>query len=573
MVCVFDKVKNFGSLAELELAIRKAIHHRRIVAGRKLFWRVAVGCVVDTCSGIMSFMNPNLPPLIHALLAPQRYPDAVQRVELVQTHISWLLLAGDFAYKIKKPLKLPFLDFSTLAQRQVCCVDELRLNRRFAPDIYLDVVGIFNTPQDPQWSGPGAPIEYAVKMRRFDEAGRLDRICARGELRPRHLSDLANTLVAFHEAAAVAPPTSRFGLAREVMVPARDNFNDLLQRLPRADVQVRLEVLQAWTEAQFKQLAPLMDARKTAGRVRECHGDLHLANLVLIDQRVRMFDCIEFNEDLRWIDVASEIAFTYIDLLAHAQPGLADWFINEVLSRSGDYEAALVLRFYAVYRALVRAKIAAIRSTQTQEGDSETEAYLALAERLVAQTPKRLVITHGLSGCGKTIASNALLLNDPQASTLRLRSDVERKRLFGLTSTARSGSYPEAGIYVADAHVRTYAHLREVAERLLRAGWSVVVDAAFLKRADRDVFHALARETGAAFGILAPQATPVELRERILARRAFGRDASEATLDVLAQQMRVIEPLAADEIANVQRPSAIATAGSSSNSSSTSASQ
>lgn len=498
--------------------------------------------------------DAHLPPLIQALLAPQRYPHAVQRVELVQTHISWVLLAGEFAYKIKKPVKLPFLDFSTLAQRERCCQDELRLNRRFAPDLYLDVVGLFNTPHDPQWRGEGPPIEYAVKMRRFDERGRLDRLCARSELRPAHLSDLADTLVAFHARATPAPPGSHWGTASAVIAPARDNFTDLLRLLPDADLAARLQDLQTWTEAQFKQLAPLMDARQQAGRVRECHGDLHLANLVLIDQQVRMFDCIEFNDELRWIDVASEIAFTYVDLLAHQQAGLANWFVNEVLSRSGDHEAAQVLRFYAVYRALVRAKVAAIRAGQTPPEDashSEARAYVALAERLVAPTPLRLVITHGLSGCGKTLASSALLQSDATASTLRLRSDVERKRLFGLAPAARSSSDPNAGIYTTDAGARTYARLKELAESWLQAGWSVVVDAAFLKRAERDAFRTLARDTGAAFAILAPQATPAQLRTRILARNALGHDASEATLEVLAQQMQAMEALAADEISDL----------------------
>src|SRR5450830_1601686 len=175
-------------------------------------------------AGTIAFMNSTLPPLIQALLAPPRYPHPVPQVVLVQTHISWVLLAGDFAYKIKKPVKLPFLDFSTLAQRQRCCEDELRLNSRFAPDIYLGVVGIFNTPQDPQFDGTGPPIEYAVKMRRFDEAGRLDRVCDRGELQPRHLSDLADTLVAFHEAAAIAPVVSRFGSASKIRASVLDNF-------------------------------------------------------------------------------------------------------------------------------------------------------------------------------------------------------------------------------------------------------------------------------------------------------------------------------------------------------------
>ena len=499
-------------------------------------------------SGIIMDMNTNLPPLIRALLEPQRYSDATTQVEWVQTHISWVLLAGDFAYKIKKPLHLPFLDFSTLAQRRHYCEEELRLNRRFAPDLYLAVVPIFNTAQDPQFKGLGEPIEYAVKMRRFEEAGRLDRVCARGELQPLHLSHLADRLTTFHAGAAIAAPTSRFGSDSAVMTPARDNFTDLLRLLPEVGMSTRLTALQAWTEAQFKQLAPLMAARKIAGRVRECHGDLHLANMVLIDQHVEMFDCIEFNEDFRWIDVASEIAFTYVDLIAHAQPGLADWFLDEVLSRSGDYEAALLVRFYGVYRALVRAKIAAIRMTQTApENPDEAAVYIALAERLVASIPVQLIITHGLSGCGKTVASHKILLEDTQAATLRLRSDVERKRLFGLTPLASSHSTPEAGIYNPLAHAQTYAHLRTQAERLLRAGWSVIVDAAFLKRADRDTFRTLAAETGAAFSILAPQATPAQLRARIQARQALEHAASEATLEVLAQQMQTIEPLQADE--------------------------
>jgi len=509
----------------------------------------------DTKSGMMTTMNADLPPLIDALLDPARYPGDVRRVELVQTHISWVLLAGDFAYKIKKPVKLSFLDFSTLALRHRYCQDELRLNRRFAPDLYLDVVGIFSTPQDPQWQGSGAPIEYAVKMHRFEESARLDHVCARGELKAAHLSALADAVVAFHQTAEVAPKGSYFGSGQHILQPALDNFTDLLRLLSDAGLQTRLRAVRNWTQAQFEQLATLMQARQQAGRVRECHGDLHLANMVLINGRVQLFDCIEFNEGLRWIDVASEIAFVYIDLLEHRQPGLADWLIDEILSRSGDYEAARVLRFYAVYRAMVRAKVATLRQVQTRghaDGDAEIEAYLALAEQLLAPAPARLVITHGLSGCGKTVASDALLQTDPHASTLRLRSDVQRKRLFGLAPGATSGSGVGAGIYAADAHQRTYAHLREQAALLLQAGWSVVVDAAFLKRADRDVFRLLAQQMGVSFSILAPQASPEQLRQRIVARSAAGKDASEATLAVLDQQMRTIEPLGSDELALVR---------------------
>ncbi len=492
-------------------------------------------------------MDAAPPPLIQALLAPPCYAHPVSQVELMQTHISWVLLAGDYAYKIKKPVRLPFLDFSTLALRRASCLDELRLNRRFAPDLYLDVVAISGTPQEPRLDAESEPIDYAVRMRRFDEAGRLDRVCTRGDLRAEHLSDLADTLSAFHEHAAVTAPATRFGSPDAILAAALENFDELQQASTLPGAQQPLAALRAWTEAQHWLLAPLMEKRRAAGRVRECHGDLHLGNLVLIDSHVRLFDCIEFNEDLRWIDVVSDIAFAYVDLLAHRQGGLASWFVNEVFSRSGDYEAAALLRYYAVYRALVRAKVAWIRLRQNGGDAAEVAGYLALAGQLADPPAPRLVITHGLSGCGKTVASTRMLQDDAQAGTLRLRSDVERKRLFALAGDARSGSPVGGGIYGADAQRQTYARLHDLTALLLRAGWSVIVDATFLKRAERDVFRGLARDLGVAFTILAPQATAQQLRERIVARQALGRDASEATLAVLEQQLRTMEPLGADE--------------------------
>jgi aminoglycoside phosphotransferase family enzyme/predicted kinase len=494
-------------------------------------------------------IDRGLPPLIHALLASERYPDPALVVELVESHASWVLLAGEFAYKIKKPVELPFLDYSTLEKRRCCCEAELRLNRRFAPELYLAVEAIVGSPVNPQIGGQGKPIEFAVKMRRFPEAGRLDRLCARGELQATHVSGLADAVASFHAAAAVAPPDSRFGSPEQVLAPALENFEELQRLLPDTADQARLDTLLAWTRASYAHLAPTFAARKSAGKICECHGDLHLGNLVLIDARVVLFDCVEFNEDFRWIDVASEIAFTYIDLLDHGQPGLAGWFVNEWLSRSGDYDAVAVLRFYAVYRALVRAKVAAIRTAQRPEatGFETARDYLRLAEKLIAPPKSRLIITHGLSGSGKTRASSRLILGDANGTTLRVRSDVERKRLFGLAARADSVSQLDGGIYGSAANALTYRRLQKCAEDLLTAGWSVVVDAAFLKQAERSEFRVIANKFGAAFSILAPQATPDQLRERIVARLAKHRDASEATLDVLEKQLHEVEALDAIE--------------------------
>ncbi|WP_291994552.1 bifunctional aminoglycoside phosphotransferase/ATP-binding protein [Candidatus Accumulibacter sp. ACC003] len=492
-------------------------------------------------------MSSIRPALIEALLDPARYPDPATRVDLVETHASWLLLAGSFAYKIKKALLLPFLDYRTLAQRQSCCEAELRLNRRFSPDLYLAVVRITGSPADPHIDGAGATIEFAVRMRRFAERGRLDHLCKRGQLKVRQVSALATAVADFHQQAATAPATTRFGEPAQVLAPALANFTELASLLGSDDEPLRLAQLAAWTRNEFDRLAPRFTARKTAGRVRECHGDLHLGNLVLIDERVRLFDCIEFSEDLRWIDVASEIAFTYIDLIDQGQPGLAGWLLDEWLACNGDYDALHVLRFYAVYRALVRAKVAAILAAQTTGDLSRARHYLALAEGLAKPPTPRLIITHGVAGCGKSRASRRLLLRDAAAATLRLRSDVERKRLFDLASAASSGSALDRGIYARDASERTYRRLHELAQEMLTAGWSVIVDASFLESSRRDDFRALATQLRAPFFIVAPQATPAVLRARVRGRLAKGRDASEATLAVLAQQLSRIEALRADE--------------------------
>ena len=496
-------------------------------------------------------MNMSLPPLIAALLDPARYPEPAAKVELIETHASWLLLAGDFVYKIKKPVVLPFLDYGTLARRQACCEAEVRLNRRYSPLLYLAVIAIVGPAENPEIGGTGTAIEFAVKMRRFSESGRLDRLCRRGQLRAQQISELAAAVAAFHERAAVAAPTSRFGEAAQVLQPVRENFDELPGLLGEGAPQARLARLAEWTSAESTRLRPHLAARKAAGRIRECHGDLHLANLVLIDGQITLFDCIEFSEDLRWIDVASEIAFTYVDLLDHGQPGLASWLVNEWLVCSGDYDAVRVLRFYAVYRALVRAKVAAIRTSQTGVDPAEAIRYLALAERLITPPPARLIITHGVAGCGKSRASRLLLLRDPAAATLRLRSDVERKRLFGLLPNAASGSATDSGIYSGKAGELTYERLRELTSTLLAAGWSVIVDAAFLERSRRDAFRALARQSGVDYFIIAPQAKPTQLRARIRGRLAKGRDASEATLTVLERQLARIEALGADEIEHV----------------------
>jgi predicted kinase len=282
--------------------------------------------------------------------------------------------------------------------------------------------------------------------------------------------------------------------------------------------------------------------RKARGCIRECHGDLHLRNLIWLDGEPVAFDGIEFNPNLRWIDVQSDIAFLYMDLIERGHPDWAQRVYNRYLERGGDYPGAAVLGFYATYRAMVRAKVAHIRASQSNDaGDyAEGRAYLELAQALGKPRHPILMITHGLSGSGKTTHSQALL---ETMRAIRVRSDVERKRLFGLAPEAKSAGE----IYTPEATKATFTRMRDLARDLLRAGWPVIADATFLARWQRDLFRDLARECGVAFRILDFTAPQNILEDRVAHRQTLGRDASEADLAVLRHQVSVQEPLAADE--------------------------
>ena len=497
-------------------------------------------------------MTATHPPLIEALLDPARYGHPVERIELLETHISWVVLAGPYAYKIKKPLDLGFLDFSTLEKRRLYCEEELRLNRRLAPGLYLVVVPIAGTPESPQLDGAGAAFEYAVKMARFPQEARLDKVLARGELKPGHIDLLARELAEFHARIAVAAPDSPFGAPEAVYAPMRQNFEQIRRRIGGADDLERLERLEAWTARRYGALAEALPGRKREGFIRECHGDAHLANMVLLDEDVVLFDCLEFNENLRWIDVMNELAFAVMDLDDRGRPDLARRLLNAYLEHTGDYEGLRLLRFYQVYRALVRAKVCAIRLGQPdlgpQERDSvqrEYRGYAALAERYTRPSTAALIITHGLSGSGKTTLTQTLL---EHYESIRVRSDIERKRLHGLTARARSDSGIETGLYAAETSRRTYERLAELARAILAAGLTVMVDAAFLKHAQRGMLRDLAEALRVPFVILTAQAPEEVLRQRVRARP--GSDASEADIAVLEHQLATQEPLGADEFAH-----------------------
>lgn len=489
--------------------------------------------------------------LFTALRNPRIYPGAVQNVEAIETHISLVLLAGAHAYKVKKAVDLGFLDFSSLDARRRFCAEELRLNRRTAPDLYLDVVAITGTPDAPVLGGTGTAIEYAVRMRRFDQDDLLDRIARRGALTPAMVDAIAASTAAFHARIARSAPDDAFATPQTAAEPALANFEHIAALVQGVPEQAALEALRQWTADTAQTLAPAFAARKAGGFVRECHGDLHLGNIALIDGKPVPFDCIEFSEEFRWIDVINEIAFLGMDLVDRGLDELAWRLLSGYLERTGDYDGVAVLRFYLVYRAMVRAKVDCIRAHQPGLArekrsvvDREFHEYLALARRLADDHRPAVVLMRGLSGSGKTTLSAVLL---ERLGAIRVRSDVERKRLHGLEPDARTGSGIGTGLYAADVSRRTYDRLLSAAGAVVAAGYPVVVDATFLRRSDRDRFRNLAGDLHVPFALVCCEAPLALLRERVAARMRGGRDASEATLEVLEKQIETDEPLGEDE--------------------------
>ncbi len=482
-----------------------------------------------------------------ALEPAGRFPHPVERVEVVETHISWVLLTGPFAYKIKKPVNLGFLDFGTLARRHRFSEEELGLNRRLAPELYLAVLPVVEGPRGPRIATPEEAagteaVEWALQMRQFPREARLDRVLEAGRLSRRLVEETGRAVARLHRQAPAAGGGLPYGRPDQVLAPMRQNFEQLAPLLAGGEEAVRLERLRRWTLERHQVLEPLLRERRREGRVREVHGDLHLANLVLLEGRVVPFDCIEFDEALRWIDVLSDAAFLMMDLAARGHPGLAWRFLDAYLQETGDYAGLGVLPLYLVYRAMVRAKVAALRDAQEGRPPGEAcAAYLALAEDLARPRPTSLVLTHGLPGSGKSTLAGELL---ETLGAVRLRSDVERKRLAGLEPLARSGSAPGGGLYGEAMTRRTYARLLELARGVLEAGLPCIVDAAFLQRARRAPFRELARELGVPLVILRCEAPEPELRRRLAARRG---DASEADAAVLALQRRRLEPLSREE--------------------------
>ena len=488
------------------------------------------------------------------------YVHPVRDIRLIETHISWVILTGDYVYKIKKPVDLGFLDFSSLDKRRFYCEEELRLNRRLAPDYYLDVVPITGTARHPVLEGTGDAIEYAVRMKQFPMDDQLDVLLERGRLEPAHLDAVARLMAGFHEQVAVAANDTDYGEPGPVCHAVMENLLQIRQYLQQDAPAARLDLLAEWVETACARLRPVLAQRKADGFVRECHGDMHLRNLAWVDGRPLVFDCIEFNPQLRWIDVISEIAFLVMDLQDRDRPQLAWRFLNVWLEAFGDYAGTAVLRFYLLYRALVRAKVEAIRVSQAGIGVDEKAAvmqefhgYLQLAGDYTAPPAPVLIITRGVSASGKSTLTQPLL---EELGAIRIRSDVERKRLFGIPGNRPAHDSVGGGIYTTAASVQTYDRLVELAGQVLAAGYTVIVDAACLQPQQVARFRTLAESARTGFVILEFTAPADVLRQRIEQREQGVSDADRA---VLEHQLSTWQALSGDDAGHCLRIDTTAT--------------
>ncbi len=461
-----------------------------------------------------------------------RFPHPVESLRIIETHISWIILTGQFAYKLKKPVRFDFVDYSDLSKRQTYCHREIELNRRYAPEIYLDVCPVYKIDGLLVFGEVKGkrenvrPVEYAVKMREFPQASIAGVALPNSKNGKQLVEKFGCFLADFHAKTDRADPSWSVVDPKNHILACRQNFEALQGYAFGNDATRQIDELHCWTELQRKELELLMKQRLDDGFVRRCHGDLHLANIILTDDKLVPFDGIEFNPQFHWIDVFSEVAFVVMDLFAHGLDDLGWRFLNAYLDATGNINNLELLKFYLVYRALVRAKITVMQMESGCDQSLKTlHQYLDTAHHCAFQSAPQLTITFGFSGSGKS--TEALKLID-SAGGIRIRSDLVRTPM------------PAETRYNEESIDDVYSKLLNMARSILSAGYSVVVDATFLRKKHRDAFHELSNEMDVEFRILKCHAEYDELARRIQSRQ---NDPSEATLDVLRKQVAEHEPL------------------------------
>lgn len=504
-------------------------------------------------------MDATLPPLIEKMLQPEFYPHPVQTpIQLLQTHISYVFLTGDYAYKVKKPANFGFLDFTSLEQRRHFCQEELRLNRRLSPELYLAVLPIAQPEASDRYQlleadSATVGVEYTIQMRQFPQECLFSHLFAADQLTVAQMQQLGQQVADFHKQAATSPEIQAFGSVAAVQQVDENNYALSQTFVGRTQTAEQLAETQSFTRNFFCDRADWLTERQTSGKVRECHGDLHLNNICLYHQQIQVFDCIEFNQEFRCIDVIYDAAYLVMDLEFQGRYDLANAFLNAYLEATGDYAGAVLLPLYLSMRAYIRGNVnslalndPAITQAEKQKIQERAAAYYRRAWEYTQPQPGQLILMSGLSGSGKTTVARQVA---QALNAIHIRSDAVRKHLAGVPLYERSGSGSfGSGIYTPEMTQKTYDHLLELGLLLAQEGRTVVLDAKYDRQSLRQTVLEQAQAVGIPVKILHCTAPLDVLRERLQARTG---DIADATADLLADQQKVAEPLTESEQALV----------------------
>lgn len=483
--------------------------------------------------------------LVECMTRPQFYPDAVaSSITVLQTHISYIFLTGNYAYKLKKPVNLGFLDFSTLEKRRYYCEQELALNQPIAPDIYLEVLPITQDNETLEINGMGEIIDYVVKMHQFPQSALLSEMQKAGDLTEEMLAELGKKVAQFHRQAKTNHYIRQFGEPEEIAEAIQNNYQQTEKYIGVAQSQQKFQETKAFTDQFFQRYYDLLKQRENNHFIRECHGDLHLKNICWWHGQIQLFDRIEFNEPFRFVDVMYDVAFTVMDLQFRDRADLGTVFLNHYLEYTGDWEGVQVLPLYLTRQAYVRGKVNSlmlddpeIAESDKQYAQQQASKYYYLAWQYTQPQLGRFWMMSGLSGSGKTTVAREIA---KQHNGIHLRSDAVRKHLAGIDVEA-TGSQE---IYSSEMSEKTYAKLLELGTLLVRQGWQVILDAKYDRQHLREAVIATAEKNDVSLQIIYCDAPMEILRDRVAKRQG---DISDVTPNLLAQQQANAEPFTQKE--------------------------